>query len=59
MDITPNIEVDKTRLRPNDTMLVLGDNNKLKNELGWQNKCVLTDTIIDIIRGIKGIKGIN
>lgn len=50
LDITPNIEVDKTRLRPNDTMLVLGCNDKLSKELGWQNKCVLTDTIRDIIR---------
>lgn len=31
-----NIEVDSSRLRPNDVMLIQGDNTKLVNKLSWQ-----------------------
>ena len=51
LGIKANIEVDRNRLRPNDTMLVLGDNKKIKS-LGWQPKYILEQTIRDIIKNI-------
>ncbi len=49
LNITPNIIVDKTRLRANEIMSVVGDNTKLKTKLGWQPKYDLNQTIADII----------
>ena len=49
LNIVPNIVVDKSRLRSNEIMLVVGDNTKLKTELGWKPKYTLEQTISDII----------
>ena len=49
LGIKANIEVDKTLLRPNDVMLVQGDNTKLKIELGWKKKYTLDETLSDMI----------
>lgn len=48
LGIKPNIVVDPTRIRPNDVMLVVGDNTKLKS-LGWMPRYDLNKTISDII----------
>lgn len=49
LQIKPNIIVDKSRLRSNEIMVVVGDNTKIKSELGWKPKYTLEQTISDII----------
>lgn len=53
LNIHANIIVDPQRLRPNETDLVLGNNNKLKTELNWLPKYNVEQTIKDIIATIK------
>ena len=50
LGIKPNIVVDPARIRTNDTKVVVGDNTKIKQELGWKPKYTLQQTIADIIR---------
>ncbi len=50
LGIKPNIVVDPARVRINDVKLVVGDNTKIKQELGWQPKYMLQQTIADIIK---------
>jgi GDP-4-dehydro-6-deoxy-D-mannose reductase len=45
----PTIEVDQSLLRPNDARNIVGDNNRLSGEFGWQPKYNLDDTIRDIV----------
>ena len=49
LQIKPNVVVDKSRLRSNEIMVVVGDNRKIKSELGWKPKYTLEQTISDII----------
>lgn len=49
LGIKANIEVDRNRLRPNDTMLIFGNNQKIKEELGWKPQYSFEQTIKDII----------
>ena len=53
-EIITMAEVDQARLRPNDVMLILGDNTKLKQELNWQPKYEIRQTIADIIKSLRG-----
>ncbi len=47
--IVPNIVVNSNRIRPNDVLFVIGDNTKLKTELGWEKKYNLDETLRDMI----------
>lgn len=49
LNIHPNIIIDKSRLRSNEIMSVIGDNTKLKQDLGWMPQYDLNKTISDII----------
>ena len=49
LNITPKIEVDAERFRPADNMVIIGDNSKLKQDLGWSPKYSLTQTLQDMI----------
>lgn len=49
LNITPKIIVDESRLRSNEIMSVVGDNTKIKTNLGWQPKYDLEKTIADMI----------
>ena len=49
LSITPEIYVDKNRLRPTDNLIIVGDNTKLKSELNWQPKHSLVQTLKDMI----------
>ena len=53
LQIKANIEVDQARLRPNDVMLILGDNAKLKQELNWESKYEIRQTITDILKEMR------
>lgn len=50
LGVKANIQVDKTRLRPNDAMLICGDNTRLKQELAWYPEYRLEQTIEDIVK---------
>lgn len=49
LKITPEIIIDKDKIRPNEIMYVVGDNTKIKTDLGWKPKYELHDTIKDMI----------
>lgn len=49
LGIKPNIVIDPSRVRANEIPSVIGDNTKLKTELGWEPKYTLNQTIADII----------
>lgn len=48
VEVTPL--VDTTLIRPNDNMLIVGDNSKLVNDTGWYPKISLQESIHDIIK---------
>ena len=48
LGINADIKIDKDRIRPNDTMMVYGDNNKLRS-LGWKQNVEIEQTIKDMI----------
>jgi len=54
LGIKANIEVDPSRLRPNDVMLIHGDNSKLKNILNRQPEYEIKQTITDILESMRG-----
>ena len=47
--ININVEVDTSRLRPNDVMVIVGSNQKIKQELGWEPRYDMQQTIKDIL----------
>ena len=49
LGIEPNVIIDEARVRPNDMLRVVGDNTKLKTQLGWKQKYTLEETLQDII----------
>ncbi len=52
LNITPKIIVDDNRLRANEIMSVIGDNSKLKTEMGWEMKYDLKTTLNEMIAEI-------
>lgn len=50
LNIKPNIVVDLALIRANEVFSMVGDNSKLKSELGWKQKYTLQKTITDIIK---------
>ena len=54
LNIIPNIEIDPERVRTNDTPVVIGNNDKLKTKLNWEQQYSLQQTIQDIIHSMKG-----
>ena len=53
LGVSPNIIVDKAKLRANEIPYIVGNNLRLKTELGWEPLFTLNDTISDIIKYIK------
>ncbi len=43
------VEIDQSRIRPNDPKKVVGDNSRLRRDTGWQPEIPLDQTIKDII----------
>lgn len=43
------IEVEKKRFRPSDLPLMLGDNTKLRTEIGWTPEIDIHETLVDIL----------
>ncbi len=57
LNITPEIYIDKTRIRPTDNLIIIGNNTKLKSELNWQPKHSLAQTLKDMISYQENIYG--
>ena len=49
LGIQPNICIDPARMRANEVPSVVGDNSKLKQELGWRQNYTLNQTLRDMI----------
>jgi len=49
LNISPEIVVDKSRIRPADNMVIIGDNSKLEQELGWCPEQDIEKTLVDMI----------
>jgi GDP-4-dehydro-6-deoxy-D-mannose reductase len=43
------VDTDKSRLRPNDNLLLLGDPTRLTSEIGWEPHIPLTQTLEDLL----------
>lgn len=44
------IEVDERRFRPSDLPVMLGDNTKIKTEIGWEPQIDIRDTLRDLLK---------
>jgi GDP-4-dehydro-6-deoxy-D-mannose reductase len=44
------VTIDRTRLRPNDVPLVVGDPERIQRELGWQPQRSLEQSLEDLLR---------
>jgi len=49
LNIQAIIEIDKDKIRPNDNKIIIGDNTKIKNLIGWYPEIKLIDSLRDII----------
>ncbi len=49
LGVKARTSVDRTLVRPNDNMVIVGDNSKLKGRTGWEPNLSLEDTIDDMI----------
>lgn len=56
LNIEPTIIIDKNKVRPNEIMSVVGDNTKLKAELGWEPKYSLNSTLKDMIKDCRNLE---
>ena len=50
LNVNPEIIIDESKIRPNDIPQVIGENSKLKTQLGWKQKYTLQETLSDIIK---------
>jgi GDP-4-dehydro-6-deoxy-D-mannose reductase len=46
---TAHVEVDETRLRPNDQLCVFGDSRRLRHATGWQPELSLESSLRDML----------
>lgn len=49
LHIQPKITIDKEKIRPNEIISVVGDNTKLRQNLGWMPRYSLDKTLEDMI----------
>ena len=49
LDIYVNIIPDKKLIRPNENQKIIGNNNKIIKEIGWQQRYTLDESLKDII----------
>jgi GDP-4-dehydro-6-deoxy-D-mannose reductase len=49
LNIDVVIHIDNHLIRPNDNMIIIGANEKIKQELGWENKIPLEQSLRDIL----------
>ena len=44
-----NVEIDRSKYRPSDLPIMLGDNTKIKTEIGWTPKIDIKTTLNDLL----------
>jgi GDP-4-dehydro-6-deoxy-D-mannose reductase len=49
LNIKISIEIDKERVRPGDNKIIIGDNNKIKEQIGWKPEITFIDSLREII----------
>jgi GDP-4-dehydro-6-deoxy-D-mannose reductase len=49
LDIQITVEIDKERIRPGDNNIIIGDNSKIKEQIGWQPEKPFIESLRDII----------
>jgi GDP-4-dehydro-6-deoxy-D-mannose reductase len=49
LDIQITVEIDRERIRPNDNKIIIGDNSKIKEQIGWQPEIPFIDSLREII----------
>ncbi len=49
-----NIKVDPLRLRPSDLPVMIGDNTKIKNDIGWEPAIDIHKSLIDLLNYWRG-----
>ena len=49
LGITITIKRNDNLIRPNDNPVLIGDSNKLKNELGWEQSYTINESLVDIL----------
>jgi len=49
LDMHVEIEIDPSRIRPNDNRVIVGSNEKLRKAIGWEPKIPLKESLKDII----------
>ena len=52
--IKPNIVLDSARMRPYDSPMIYGSNNKINKHTGWKPSIKITDTLKDVINDWRG-----
>lgn len=53
LNIKPVVEIDKSKLRKADAEIIIGDNSKIFNDLGWEPHFELKQSVNDILNCIK------
>lgn len=48
-DVNINIKVDKQKFRPSDLPIMLGDNTKIRTEIGWMPEIDIHNTLTDLL----------
>lgn len=48
-NVKPEIVIEKSRLRPTDEPILLGDNSRLKKDTGWQSNIPLKETVENVL----------
>jgi GDP-4-dehydro-6-deoxy-D-mannose reductase len=49
LKIRINVEIDKEKIRPGDNKVIIGDNSKIKKQLGWQAEIPFIESLRDIL----------
>ncbi|HET7673032.1 MAG TPA: GDP-mannose 4,6-dehydratase [Candidatus Saccharimonadales bacterium] len=49
---SPKIEIDQSKIRPNDVMDIYGDNSQIKADTGWEPKIPLEKSVTDFIKSV-------
>jgi len=49
LDIEVNLEINPQLIRPNDNKIIIGNSDKLRNEINWNPQIELDKSIEDIL----------
>jgi GDP-4-dehydro-6-deoxy-D-mannose reductase len=49
LQVNVTTKVDSTKIRPNDNKVIIGDNTKIKDHIGWQPKISFLQSLRDLV----------